>query len=333
MEREDSMTLQRRDFLLLVTLAAAAATSAFGQAVAPTVALSNGDKESVASIPDFSGTWVHGSIPGFEPLPSGPTSLVNRSRRSIAQLLRDLAVDWSGPGEPPSKDSVSNLLELVGDYSNPILQPWAAEVVKKFGEMSLAGVGFPSPRNQCWPGGVPFVFTSGAIQILQQPNKIAILYTYDHQVRHVRLNQSHPARVTPTWYGDSVGYYEGDTLVIDTVGIKVGPFATVDWYGTPYTEALHVVERYRLIDYEAAREGWERDAKENWRAQPSPNYRGKYLQLQFTVEDEGAFTTPWTATMTYGRGRGDWAEAVCAENIQWYSGKDAAVPRADKSDF
>jgi len=96
---------------------------------------------------------------------------------------------------------------------------------------------------------------------------------------------------------------------------------------------LHVVERYRLIDYEAAKDGWERDAKENWRAQPPPTYRGKYLQLQFTVDDEGAFTTPWTATMTYGRGLGRWAEAVCAENIKWYSGKDAAVPRADKPDF
>ncbi len=327
------MTLQRRDFLLMITLAVAAATPAFGQAVSPSVVAADSGKESAASIPDFSGMWVHGSIPGFEPLPSGPTSLVNRSRRSIAQLLRDLAVDWLGPGEPPSKDGVSNLLELVGDYTNPILQPWAAEVVRKFGEMSLAGVGFPSPRNQCWPGGVPFVFTSGAIEILQQPDKIAILYNYDHQVRHARLNQSHPAHVTSSWYGDSVGHYEGDALIIDTVGIKVGPFATVDWYGTPHTEALHVVERYRLIDYEAAKEGWERDAKENWRAQPPPNYRGQYLQLQFTVDDEGAFTTPWTATMTYGRGLGGWAEAVCAENTQWYSGKDAAVPRADKPDF
>ena len=93
-------------------------------------------------------------------------------------------------------------------------------------------------------------------RLLQQPDKITILYDYDHQVRHVRMNQSHPAHVTPSWYGDSVGHYEGDTLVIDTVGIKVGPFAMVDWYGTPHTEALHVVERYRLLDYEAAKEGW-----------------------------------------------------------------------------
>jgi hypothetical protein len=247
------MTLRRRVFLLVVTLATTAAAPAFGQAGAPTVAPANSGEKST-SIPEFSGTWIHGSIPGFEPLRSGATSLVNRSRRSVAQLLRDLVNEWQGPGEPPS-ENVSNLLELVGDYTNPILQPWAAEVVKKFGEMSLAGVGFPSPRNQCWPGGVPFVFTGGAIQILQQPDKIAILYTYDHQVRQVRLNQSHPAQMTPTWYGDSVGHYEGETLVVDTVGIKVGPFAAVDWYGTPHTEALHVVERYRLIDYDAAKEG------------------------------------------------------------------------------
>ena len=80
------------------------------------------------------------------------------------------------------------------------------------------------------------------------------------------MNQPHPAHVTPSWYGDSVGHYEGDTLVIDTVGIKVGPFAMVDLYGTPHTPALHVVERYRLLDYEAAKEGLERDAKRKFRS-------------------------------------------------------------------
>jgi hypothetical protein len=149
------------------------------------------------------------------------------------------------------------------------------------------------------------------------------------------LNHFHPAPVTPSWYGDSVGRYEGDTLLLDTIGIKVGPFAMVDWYGTPHTEALHVVERYRLLDYEAAKEGFERDAKENQLAQGvrDPNYVGTYLQLQFTVEDKSVFTTPWTATMTYGRGLADWAEAVCAENTQWFPGQEAAVPTADKADF
>src|SRR6202521_2532137 len=301
------MNLQRRDLLLAVSLAAAVATPAFGQAAAPAAGPGNSGKESAAPIPDFSGIWLHTN--GYEPLPSGPTSLVNRSRRG---------------------DGVGNGLRLVGDYTNPILKPEAAEVVKRHGEVALKGIGDPTLRNQCWPGGVPFVFPSGATQLIQQPEKVTILYGYDHQVRHVRMNQSHPAQVTPSWYGDSVGLYEGDTLVIDTVGIKVGRYSAVDWYGTPHTEALHVVERYRLIDYEAAKEGFERDAKQHNVAQMmNPNYRGKYLQLQFTVENKGVFTTPWTATMTYRSGGSepaDWAEEACSENIQWYSGKDADVP-------
>jgi hypothetical protein len=77
----------------------------------------------------------------------------------------------------------------------------------------------------------------------------------------VRMNAAHPAHVMPSRYGDSVGHYEGDTLVINTVGIKIGLFAVIDMFGTPCTEALHVVERYRLIDYEDAKEGLEPDAK------------------------------------------------------------------------
>src|SRR5258708_18777245 len=109
----------------------------------------------------------------------------------------------------------------------------------------------------------------------------------------------------------------------------------VDWYGTPHTEALHVVERYRLLEYEAAKEGFERDAKENFVAQGvrDPNYGGKYLQLQFMVEDKGVFTTPWTATMTYGRSLVDWAEAVCAENTYWFPGQEAAVPPAGQTEL
>jgi hypothetical protein len=62
-KREENMTLQRRGLLLVVTLAAAAATPAFGQAV-PTVGSADSGGESAASIPDFSGIWVHGSIRG-----------------------------------------------------------------------------------------------------------------------------------------------------------------------------------------------------------------------------------------------------------------------------
>jgi hypothetical protein len=252
-------------------------------------------------------------------------------------------VDADGRPLPAGKGVlVSNFNQLVGDYSNPILKPHAAQVVKKHGELSLSSVGYPTPTTQCWPEPVPYIFNSVAMQMLQQPDKITFLYPNDHQVRYVRMNRPHPAQVTTSWYGDSVGRYEGDTLVIDTVGVKIGPFAMIDWYGTPYTQALHVVERYRLLDYESAKEGLERDAKENIHllgadagSAPDHNYRGKHLQLEFTVEDEGVFTIPWSATITYRRGVEAWREVVCAENTRELAlgGTAAAVPRADNPDF
>src|SRR5262249_49330531 len=156
--------------------------------------------------------------PGYEPLASGPTSLVNLSRRG----------------------GVSNVLQLVGDYNNPILKPEASATVKKFGELSKSYYGFHKPRNQCWPNGVPFLLSSNGLQIFQFADHLTMIYQTDHQVRHVRMNAEHPAKVTPSYYGDSVGHYEGDALVIDTVGIKPGPFAMIDWFGTPQTPALHV---------------------------------------------------------------------------------------------
>lgn len=293
--------MARRDFLLATALSVAA-TAGLAQSAAPD-----------ASVPDFSGIWTHAN-PGFEPLASGPTALVNRARRP------------NGTGD---------ILRLAGEYNNPILRPAAEEAVKKHAELGMAGIGDPNPRNQCWPEGPPFIFTNGPTELLQQKDRVTILYVYSHQVRHVRMNQTHPANVTPSWYGDSVGHYEGDTLVIDTVGIKVGKYSMVDWYGTPHTDALHVVERYRMLDYDTAKEGFARDAKEHnvVAGKPVPNARGKYLQLRFTVDDKGVFTTPWTATMTYRNDPDAWVERPCAENIFWYPGKEADVPRADSPDF
>ena len=162
-----------------------------------------------------------------------------------------------------------------------------------------------------------------------------MIYVEDHEIRQIRLNESHPAQLTPSWHGNSVGHYEGDTLVIDTIGNRTDrPFAMIDLFGTPYTKALHVVERYRLVDYAAAKDGLERDAKENMRfGNINRNDGSKFLQLQLTVEDEGVFTTPWTATITYGHGT-DFPEMACAENIhEYYYNKNSDVPRADKPDF
>jgi hypothetical protein len=310
------MMMRRCKPLLSITFAVAASTLGFGQTVAPGIAPAASRVQS-APIPDFSGIWAHPYLTGFEPPASGPGPVRNKSRRP---------------------DGVANFQRLVGDDSNPILKPHAAETVRKHGEISAAGLGYPTPSNQCWPGGVPYVFWDFLMQMVQGPDKIAMLYRHGNEVRHVRMNQPHPAKVTPSWYGDSVGHYEGDTLVIDTVGIKKGPFAMLDMYGTPFTEKLHVVERYRLVDYDDAKDAIERNRKENSRAGGGadfdPNYRGKVLQLHFTVDDEGVFTMPWTATVTYRPNLGPWTELVCSENrSEYYAEKDSEVPIAHKPDF
>jgi hypothetical protein len=275
------------------------------------------ENQSAAGVPDFSGTWRHGTLPWMVPPASGPGPVTNRSRRT--------------------DNGQSDYSLLVGDYTNPILQPWAAQVVKAQGELSLKGEVFPSPANQCWPEPPPFLFKHMAIQMLQEKDKIVMLFNEDHEVRYVRLNARHPARVAPSWHGDAVGYYEGDTLVIDTVGIRADrKFAMIDLFGTPYTEKLHVVERWQLLDREAAESDLERGTKENWRpgAPIDPQYKDKFLRVQFTIEDEGAFTTPWTASIVYTRDPTDWLEVACAENPSgFYSDKDAGVPQAKTPDF
>jgi hypothetical protein len=281
----------------------------------PLVPHGNADGNNAAAVPDFSGVWAHPYLTGFEPPASGAGPVTNRSRRN-------------GTG---------NFQQLVGDYANPILKPEAAAIVKQHGQQSIAGIGYPTPSNQCWPGGVPYVFWDFLMQMFQEADRVTMLYRQGNETRHVRLNGQHPSAPVPSWYGDSVGHYEGDALVIDTVAIRVGPFAMVDMYGTPHSPALHVVERYRLIDYAEAKGALDRNAKENTRspgADFDANYRGKVLQLAFTVDDANVFTMPWNATITYRPAIGGWTDLICAENVhEYFANRETAVPRADKPDF
>ncbi len=324
--------MDRRTTLMLAG-ALAASLPAWGQTDGPAIGPANPGAQSVSSKPDFSGKWSHPFFPNFEPPISGPGPVLNKSR------VRQVFSDEGRPLPATNNVRVSNGIQMVGDYANPILKPEAAEIVKKYGEISLFGVAFATPFSECWPGGVPYVFRNFGMQLLQQADRITILYP-DYEFRQIHLNQPHPAPVTPSWNGDFVGHYESDTLVIDTIGVKVGPFAMVDDFGTPHTEALHVVERYRLLEYEAAKKYWARNAMEHFRVpaidvgpEVDPTYRGKVLQLQFTVEDEGVFTMPWSATITYWRGLDEQREFVCAENTRESGQWVRQLPQAAKPDF
>ncbi|HLH96176.1 MAG TPA: hypothetical protein VKW08_13765 [Xanthobacteraceae bacterium] len=302
------MSAKRLGLVISVVLAVAASSA---RAQTPKAAVD-------ASIPDFTGMWVHPYFPGIEPPASGPGPVFNRLHRP----------DGSGSGR-----------EFVGDYTNPILKPEAAAIVKKHGDITLGGMTYPTPSNRCWPSGVPYIFFQPGVQVLQQPQQIVFLYMRGPEFRHVRLNEPHPAKPTPSWYGDSVGHYEGDSLVVDTVAIKADrPLAMVDMYGTPFSPALHVVERYRMVDYATAQAAVARNLRENNRVPDTASdltYKGKRLQLTFTVEDAGVFTMPWSGVITYERPAMEWTEIVCAENrFEFFAGKNEAfVPTARMPDF
>src|SRR5207302_10111358 len=159
----------------------------------------------------------------------------------------------------------------VADLTNPILQPWTREELRKANERALSGKPAYTPKERCWPIGVPgfLLYPVFPVYFLQVPKEVVMIWAEDHQVRHVYLNQPHSARVKPSWFGESVGRYEGDTLVVDTVGMNDKTY--VDSYRTPHTDKLHVVQRFRMID------------------------GGKTMEAQLHVEDPGAFTTPWHA--------------------------------------
>ncbi len=268
---------------------------------------------AAAPVPDFSGYWGRNSVDPAPPA-SGPGPVTNRTRTFYMRI---------------------------GDETNPILKPQAADAVKKAGAVSATGENFATPSNQCWPMPPPYIWRSMGMQMLQRPHEVTILYTVDQYVRRVRIGAAHPSRIAPSWYGDSIGHYEGDTLVIDTGGIKPGRYGMVDNYGTPQTESLHVVERIRLIDFEAAKQGMLKSEAEGGRvevemggASIDETYRGKGLQVVFTVDDPNVFTRPWSAELTYRRALGGWEERICADNPHNYiDGTDTDVPRADKPDF
>jgi hypothetical protein len=176
------------------------------------------------------------------------------------------------------------------------------------------------------------------VSILQKGDEITLIYLLHNTVPRVRLNTPHWENPKPSWQGESVGWFEGDTLVIDTIGIKRAPFSTVDSFGTPHSDALHVVERYRLIGGEEAAETQKRNGGVILAITPyergaiDPDTKKKGLQVEFTVEDRNVFTTPWTGQVTYRPTLGVWPEAICAEN-PYFLGSTSIIPTSNRPNF
>jgi len=195
----------------------------------------------------------------------------------------------------------------VADLSNPNLKPWAKERMKKANDAVFAGKVALTARSSCRPGGVPgfMLFVQNPIFFIQTPKQVMMVFTGNQEVRRVYMDQPHSAKPKPTWYGESVGHYEGDTLVVDTIGVDSRTF--VDNYRTPHTEKLHVTERWKLIE------------------------DGKLLEVNIRVEDPDTFYEPWSASQRYRRVPGDLTEQYCAEGHQHAA--EYNIPTASTPDF
>jgi hypothetical protein len=226
-------------------------------------------------VPDLSGFWNRVGDLWFDPDPDDETA-----GKPLARL----------------RVNASNADDIwAGDFNNPILQPWARDIVRANAQSEIALKHVYTADDSCWPSGVPqAVNLLDEVQFLQAKDRVIIFYHRDHQFRWVWLNREHSADPKPSWYGESVGHYEDDTLVVDTIGQKAHKMSVVDPFGTPHTDRIHVVERYQLFS--------------------DPIGKGIFVTVE--VDDPGAFTMPWRGTAEYRQNRGFdyFREIVCAEN-------------------
>jgi hypothetical protein len=267
--------------------------------LAPSAGVSQSTPKTPVFHAQFGAAWMEVGDE-FLPPPSGPGPVVNDPRYPYID---------NGRARRESKQPTYR----VADLSNPILQDWAKAQMKKANDEVLAGKVPFRPRERCYPGSVPGFVVYTLVTpffFIQTDKQVTLVNEGGPEVRRVHMNVAHSANPKPSWYGESVGHYEnGDTLVIDTIGITTKAF--VDNYRTPHTDALHVVERYKILD------------------------QGKTLEVLITVEDQGAFTTPWSAVQRFRLVEGrPLTESPCAENnFDHFNFGVAPLPEDNSPDF
>ncbi len=148
---------------------------------------------------------------------------------------------------------------------------------------------------KCFPPGMPYIYLQlFPMQIVQTPKEVIELFESDHTVRHIFIDgRKHPADIKPSYNGHSIGHWEGDTLVVDTIGLNGKTW--LDRVGHPDSDQMHIVERIHRVD-------------------------DKTLQVDFTFDDPKSYLNPWTAQMRF-RLRPDWdiMEDVCEDNLAFES--------------
>jgi len=261
--------------------------------------------------------WA-GRYPGR--LPPGPKKIeVDTVQNAWMDPLSGIGPITADPAHPFLNNTVAEDLHMaptyrVADLNNAAaknLKPWALDALKKQNALVLSGKNGETRQARCWETGVPDIHEAPwDLFFIQTPKEVVmILGGAGQQVRRVYLDVPHSKNPRPSWFGESIGHYEGgDTLVVDTIGLNDRTF--VDGYRTPHTNALHVIEKYKITD------------------------GGKVLDVSFVADDPGTFYEPWGARKPRYRVDRPWEEEVCADNNDdKFNLGFEPVPAAAKIDF
>jgi hypothetical protein len=209
--------------------------------------------------------WIHVPLPGTPRTSDGKPNLSAPAART-SDGKPDLSGVWRRVAQP---DLLTNIAVELPDGAP--LRPDAAALLKA----RLDNLRIDEPTAHCLPQGVLKGVSLAVLpfKIVQTPLQLVILYEQFTQFRQIFTDgRPLPAERTPTWWGYSIGRWEGDSLVVEAAGFNDRTW--LDLNGTPHSDALHLTERYRRPDF-------------------------GHLEIQFTFDDPKFYTRPWSVTMRF----------------------------------
>ena len=236
-------------------------------------------------------------------LSSGILAQIAEPQEAAKSSAPDLTGVWRRSRRPPDNARKYSFHEISGTLTNvePPMTPWG-EAKFKAAKPNVGPRGVPlsqsnDPVAKCFPPGVPRIYVMRVgqpFEIMQIPGRLIMFFEYDHLVRQIFTDgRPHSKDLNPSWMGDSIGTWEGDTLVVDTVGFNEKTW--LDGDGHPHSDALHLVERIRRVSHDT-------------------------LSIDFTIDDPKAYTKPWVAHNDFELKPG-WniGEVVCVDDIANFS--------------
>jgi hypothetical protein len=247
------------------------------------------------------GRWIPAIIFGAA-LVGGPALIAQQNGQTP-----DLTGVWNMQNTPQTRYHAYTF-----SPQEPSMTPWGQERFKankpSFGPHAVEDSNDPvNPTTVsavgCFPPGVPRIYLQPfPMEVIQTPGRVILFYEFNHLVRQIFTDgRKHNLALGATWMGDSIGKWEGDTLVVDTIGFNDKTW--LDRAGHPHSTDLHVVERIRRPDHDT-------------------------LQIALTMEDPKAYTKPWNDTLTF-RLHPTWniSEMICEDNVNF----DAFLKGEEKS--